>query len=525
MKRNILFVIVLLLAIQHQAQDILWEKTLGGKHAEFLNDAIATPDYGFIVAGSSLSKKAGTTSKTNNGDFDYFIGKIDEHGQLEWSKTYGGAKTDRLQSIYKTYDGGYLLAGTSKSGISGDKTTENIGLSDIWLIKLDINTEIEWQKTLGGIGDDLAVVVLNTQDGGYLIGGSSSSDATKHNDQLINQEVVYKSERSRGNLDYWLVKLKIDGKLEWQKTFGGKYVDELRSVVELPEGGFVIGGVSNSPICKDKDADSKGYNDWWIMQLDKDGNQNWQTNYGTAGDDQLYSIVLTGDNAILVGGNMGEVSKKGNSSADFLLLKLDLDGKQIWKKTFDVGNIDIMTNVVENKDGTFLLSGYVTKGDKKSIGKGDGIEDYIALKINKDGAHSWTKTVGSNKKEVLRHSIETRDGGYVLLGTQIKKSGKKDSNFWIVKLKDEDKEEHIKELIEAMPNPAQEYTTIVLGYDYKDGTVSVIDIAGRLIQQFEIEGNRMIPVNTRNLPFGVYIVHVKTDVQEDNIKILKGVEK
>ncbi len=216
MKRYLKILFIVLVAINSKAQEILWEKTLGGTHAEYLNDAIATPDYGFIVAGSTLSKKAAKDHKKNAGDFDYFIAKLNEHGDLEHSTTFGGSKTDRLQSIYRTHDGGTILVGTSNSPVSGDKTLPCLGQMDIWLIKLGIEGNLQWQKVLGGLGMDKAELVLNTQDGGFLIGGSSASSVYK-NEAQTNKDLIYKSEKSRGNLDYWLVKLKQDGNLAWQK--------------------------------------------------------------------------------------------------------------------------------------------------------------------------------------------------------------------------------------------------------------------------------------------------------------------
>lgn len=520
MKKYISILVLIIVALNIQAQDILWEKTLGGDYAEYLNDAIAMPDYGFLIAGSTLSKKVGKSNKKNVGSFDYFISKLNEYGELEYSTTFGGSKTDRLQSIYRTQDGGTILVGTSNSPISGDKTVPNLGQMDIWLLKLDINGHLEWQKALGGEGIDKAKIVINTQDGGFLIGGSSTSGLYKKIEN--NKDIILKSEKSRGNLDYWLIKLKQNGSIEWQKTLGGEYVDELRSVIELPEGGFIVGGVSNSPQNKDKQTDSKGYNDWWILRLNKDGIQEWQTEYATESDEQLYSIVLTQDNNILVGGTISGLGYKGNQTkSDFFVLKLNLEGEEIWDKTFDVGTHDIMTNLVQNKDGSFLISGYVTTNGK-GMGLKKGVEDYMLIKINQKGEKKWQKSVGSKQKEVLRHSIETRDGGYVLLGTRIKKGGKNNANFWIVKLKDLDKKETVKKLIEAMPNPVKDYTTVVLGYEYKKGTVALYDINGRLISQKEIKGSRMIPVSTQDLSRGVYVVHVKTDVQEDSIKILKA---
>jgi len=73
------------------AQDILWEKSYGGKHADYLFDVIPTPDYGFILAGSSLSKKTGNKTDDNRGDLDYWVWKMDEKGDLDWQKSMGGS--------------------------------------------------------------------------------------------------------------------------------------------------------------------------------------------------------------------------------------------------------------------------------------------------------------------------------------------------------------------------------------------------------------------------------------------------
>lgn len=97
------------------AQDILWEKSYGGKQAEYLFDAQPTPDYGFILAGSSLSKKTGNKTDDGNGDLDYFLWKMDEKGELDWQKSFGGTGADLLQSVKLTPDGGFILAGTSDS--------------------------------------------------------------------------------------------------------------------------------------------------------------------------------------------------------------------------------------------------------------------------------------------------------------------------------------------------------------------------------------------------------------------------
>lgn len=521
MKKNILL-ITILLSTGLFAQDILWERSLGGKHAEILSDAIATPDYGFFIAGSSLSKKV--DKKENAGDYDYLIAKLNEQGKVEYSKSFGGSGTDLLQSIYKSKDGGYLLCGTSDSPISGDKTLPNLGKKDIWLLKLDVYGQISWQKVLGGFAEDKAEIVINTSDGGFLIGGSSASDSYAIKDknfQSYKNDIVCKTGKNRGNLDYWIVKLDAGGKVSWQKTLGGKYVDEIRSIIEVTNGQFVVGGVSNSPMSRDKDDDNKGMNDWWLIGIDENGQVLWQRTYATDGDEQLYSLVLSQDNTFIAGGSISSASgNRNNSKSDFLLVKYDLEGEKIWERRFDFASHDIMTNLVQNKDGSFLLSGYVKPSGKVSKVK-KGINDYVVIKIDQNGEEEWRQSVGTHKKEVLKHSIETRDGGYVLLGTQYTENSHNNADFWAVKLLDTKKEKHEKKAIEAMPNPAVDHTMIVVKEDYHTGSVRIVDFNGRILKQFSIEGSKMFPVNTQNLPIGIYIVHVKTDVQESSVKIIK----
>ena len=176
LKPNLLFGFMLTLISQAYSQDILWEKSYGGKQADFLFDVIPTPDYGFILAGSSVSQKSGNKTEGNRGDLDYWVWKMDEKGDLDWQKTLGGAGQDKLRAIVLTNEGGFLLAGSSESDEGLDKKDKSRGNADFWVIKLNAKGEEEWQKTIGGSGQDELTCVLRTRDGGYILGGSSSSE-------------------------------------------------------------------------------------------------------------------------------------------------------------------------------------------------------------------------------------------------------------------------------------------------------------------------------------------------------------
>ena len=529
---------LLLITTTSNAQDILWEKSYGGKHAEYLFDAQPTADYGFILAGSSISGKTGNKEDANKGDLDYWIWKMDEKGDLDWQKSFGGSGVDLLQSIRLTSDGGYILAGISDSKKGLDKHDDAKGNDDFWIIKLDAKGNELWQKTIGGSGQEKLHSITLTADGGYLLGGSSSSYKSENTSGVA--DLFGKSENTRGNLDYWVVKLKKDGTIEWQKTLGGKYADELKSVTVLENGNYLLGGTSNSPISGDKTEGNLGINDFWLLQLDTTGNVVWQQTIGGEQDDNLFALTATKDGGFIVGGNSNSgtsntKTKGSEKGSDFWVLKFDKDANILWQEVYNYGERDVLTSIIENEDGTCLIGGYaqseantnnallskVKKGDK------DGINDYIALKISAKGEEIWSQTVGSKGEEVMKKLLETRDGGYLLTGTSNGKASK-DKNktiggndFWVVKLKDKTKPEKEKLPIEAFPNPAVTFTNVIIGFDYTKGTANVYDLNGRQLQSYTLDGNRTLPLEMTGYPTGIYIVEIVTNKEKNSIKIIK----
>src|SRR5690606_28821266 len=171
-----------------------------------------------------------------------------------WDLTIGGGEDDRLFSINKTTDGGYILGGISESGISGDKTENKIGFLDYWVVKLDENGFIQWQNTIGGNYLDTLRKVFQTTDGGYIIGGYSSS--------AISGD---KSENVIGSEDYWVVKLNSSGTIEWENTIGGNGEDLLYDIKQTDDNGYILAGTSDSDISFDKTESSKGGKDYWLV--------------------------------------------------------------------------------------------------------------------------------------------------------------------------------------------------------------------------------------------------------------------
>jgi hypothetical protein len=546
--KNHYFFFLLLAPLFMQGQDILWEKSYGGKNADYLFDAQPTADNGFILAGSSLSGKTGNKTAGNNGDLDYWVWKMDANGKLDWQKSLGGSGFDLLQSIKGTQDGGFILAGTSSSNQGLDKLSDSKGLSDFWVVKLDAKGQEQWQQTIGGSGQEDLLTVIPTRDGGYLLGGSSSSaktvisaTTTLKTQSTAKEDLTLKTESTRGSMDYWIVKLDSKGNVAWQKTYGGRYSDLLRSLEQTKDGGFILGGYSNSPQSGDKTAASIGIGDYWVIKTDELGAIEWQNTYGGSGDNQLYVIHQTEDEGYIVGGNTnspGALTVKGGSvqsGSDFWLLRLDTKGEVVWSETYNYGKVDILTSLVENSDHSFLVGGYA-QSERATTAKGliqkeaAGINDYIALKVNAKGEAVWEKIVGSGGEDILRKLINTRDGGYLLAGTSnASSSGDKSTtlgsnDFWVVKLQDQLVPLAVQSSIEAIPNPVSTFTNIIIGYEYQTGTATVVDLAGRTLQQFTIS-SRTVPIDMSMYPEGIYVVNIKTNVQSEGIKVIKKTKK
>jgi hypothetical protein len=528
-----------------QDQQVAYQSALGGNRQEYLFDAIPTSDSGFLIAGSTTSNRTGNMTQVNNGDLDYWVCKMDANNNLIWQKSYGGSNMDLLQSVKATADGGYILAGISSSGKTGDKIHVCQGSTDYWIVKIDSGGAIQWQNTIGGNGQEKLGSIVQTADGGYAIAGSSSSPKSKA-DTNGNIAQNLKKEASRGGLDFWMVKLDAEGHVTWQKTLGGKFQDELKVIQPLANNEYLLGGYSNSSQSGDKNTNTIGLGDYWILKVNATGEIIWQQTLGGTGDDVLVSLIQTHDGGFVIGGNSGqETNGTGNRAAknsnkskanaqgsDFWLVKLDTDGVTDWQETYNFGSKDVLSSMTEGADGKILLGGFA-QSELKDNGKGiriskekEGINDYIALEIDPKGKELWSQAVGSRGDEVLKRVIPTEDGGFLLAGTSNGEKSRDKNNkiggndYWVVKLKNT-KKEKIEKILSAYPNPTMNTTNVSIDFEYERGTATLYDISGRQLQVKELNGEAEIPFSLTNLPQGVYLINVTTNNGTQAVKILK----
>ncbi|MBK9399598.1 MAG: hypothetical protein IPN36_01715 [Bacteroidetes bacterium] len=370
-----------------------WDKNIGSADYDFFGDIIQTSDGGYILGGGSLGDSSRAKTADSKGGEDFWILKIDSVGNILWDKTIGGSGSDRMQEIIEMQDGGFLCAGYSYSGISGDKTEANHGYGDYWILRLDSSANIIWQKTIGSYSNEQVekMVVDNsgniiigdyykssskgyqyiiwkldslgnpiwfknrggldaeylhdlivTSDGGYLCAGSSKSDSSGA-----------KTENCKGEFDYWIVKLGPAGNIQWQRTIGGQGVDMLFSVSQTADGGFICGGYSNSNISGDKTEACIGQNDYWIMKVDSTGTIIWQNTIGGSSEDALSTLVIADDGCIVVGGksyseNSGDKTSPHLGIGDNWILKINTNSNLINGKVFTDINLDTAYTTGEN---------------------------------------------------------------------------------------------------------------------------------------------------------------------------------
>jgi hypothetical protein len=394
-----------------------WERAFGGTNADFASVVKPTSDGGYAVGGYSYSDPSGDKSGASFGNGDFWIVKLDANGNKQWDASFGGSEFDRVTALQQTRDGGYVIGGTTFSGVSGNKSSGNFGNADFWIVKVDANGAKQWDKTFGGSEADELRALQQTSDNGFVIGGVSSSPVSGSKT----------SGRFGGNTpDYWIIKLDANGNAQWDRTFGGAEADELNDLQQTSDGGYILAGHSFSSISGNKSAGTFGTNtsDYWFVKLDAGGNKQWDKSYGGNDSEQLFSAQQTSDGGYILGGSSysgisGNKTCGNNGSHDFWAVKVDGAGNIQWNNAFGGSDADELQSVTQTSDGGYVLGGHsmsTASGSKTSTSSGSESGDYWIVKLDSTGAKQWEQSVrGSFSGEVLRLQ-STRENGFVLAG-------------------------------------------------------------------------------------------------------------
>lgn len=233
----------------------IWDKTIGGDLYETLQTIVEVND-GYILGGTSGSAISGDRTSTHYGHNDFWLVKIDTNGNILWDKSYGGTGSDVLSTLIKTTDGGLILAGSSNSGISGNKTVDSRGENDFWIIKTDINGNKIWEKRFGGSFEDNLLTVNLLSDGSLLLAGNTQSPN--------NGDRTHVLKGTGGYADYWLVKTNSNGNKIWDKNYGSSATDIFSALAPLNDYEVLLLGSTMSSEINDYDKSSPNLGNWLL---------------------------------------------------------------------------------------------------------------------------------------------------------------------------------------------------------------------------------------------------------------------
>ncbi|NOZ73933.1 MAG: hypothetical protein GXO90_00930 [FCB group bacterium] len=353
-----------------------------------------------------------------------------------FQKIFGGSEADYCRSIQLTPDGGYILLGSTDSFGNGS--------SDVWLIKTDSKGNEEWSQTFGGSNRDLGFSVQLTTDGGYIIIGSTKSFGDGHEDS-------------------WLIKTDSNGNEEWNRTFGGGYLDRGYSVQQTADGGYII--IGPTVLFEDTYVIKA-----WLIKTDSEGNEEWNRIFSGSYQDFSGRFVLqTADSGYIITGeefssiynlfviktnaqgneewrkvDYPERSRSGGfqqtsdggyiicgsyglaeyDDIDAWLMKIDSQGNEAWIQNFGGPGYDYSESVHQTTDGGYIMTG--------SYGFEDYTSDVWLIKTDSEGNQEWTQTFGGRSTDDGRSVQQTRDGGYIIAAST-HSYGNGSSNLLLIK--------------------------------------------------------------------------------------------
>jgi hypothetical protein len=358
--------------------DTLWTRTYGGSSEDYGWDVQQTTDGGFIVAGRTRSFGAGAG--------DLWLLKLDADGDTLWTRTSGGGAPDYGFSVGQTSDSGYIVAGYTLSFGAGG--------SDVYLVRTDADGNTLWARTYGGTGTDEGYSTQQTTDGGYIVAGRTTSFGG-------------------GGDDVYLVKTDANGDTLWTRAYGGSSGEGAESVQQTTDGGYIITGRAYS---------SQNMEDIWLLKTDANGDTLWTRTYGGSESDIGFCVQQTTDGGYIITGR----TYSSERYDDVWLLKTDADGDTLWTRTYGGDGGDEGWSVQQTTDG-----GYIVAGATISFGAGD--YDAWLLKTDADGDTLWTRTYGSTDMDWGYSVQQTAEGGYIVAG-YVYSFTTYESDVWLVRV-------------------------------------------------------------------------------------------
>ena len=402
-----------------------WAKAVGGDRTESEAKIVEVRDGGYILVGSFGSNNIIVDGMSLNNDGAMII-KFDSNGTFEWAQTEAISSC----SVSETEDGGFIVGATfTADNITvGDYTLTNAGGFDGILIKYNRDSRIEWATSIGGFKSDEIISVSATSDGGFIAGGRFNSASITLGEYTLTNS---------GSSDAMVIKYDSEGKVEWAKSIEGSDSDSIVSVASTKDGGYIVGGVFNSmsilvdgiELNNHRATTGFKYSDGMIIKFSNNGIAEWAMAVGGGRNDRISSVSEASDGGFIVGGffsgdmTIEDYMLTDDGFGDGMILKFEqvVLGNPTTRSAKTVGGNygDYISSVIETKDGGYIVVGNFDSSNIVVDGiqlNNKGSSDGMIIKYDSNGATEWAKEIGGSKTDRIASVVETEDGGYMVVG-------------------------------------------------------------------------------------------------------------
>jgi len=415
MKNHLISFILLIfsLSVFSQGNFPVWEKDYawGGDRDDYLMDIHQNElDLSIFAAGYSFTSSNQNVTALNKGYSDYWVVKVDSIGSLIYEKSYGADSTDNLSVIVPTSDQGYLLAGSSASGRNGDKSEDSEGGLDYWIVKINKDGNVQWDKTIGGDQDDILTCAIGSESGGFYLGGYSLSGISGN-----------KTQSSYGAEDFWLVKLDSDGEIEWDLTLGGDSTDIMKNMAFGPNG-ILVGGYSISPKSGTKSDNGYGGYDYWLNKVDYYGNFISDKTMGGSQNDFLEEIRIKAHSigywiaGTTYSSSSGTKTSNYFNNGDMWVLRVDTALNVELDRTIGSPNFERCKDMEISPEGSAIIAGWSNGKGGNKVSETKGEQDYWIYKMDTLGGIYWDRSYGGTLGDSLEAIFIKCDRGILAGG-------------------------------------------------------------------------------------------------------------
>jgi len=297
---------------------------------------------------------------------------------------FGSDDIEVGNTVHQCNDGGYVISGSTRSYGNGSH--------DLWLLKLNSEGVLVWDRTFGGSNIDYSNYVIETQDLGFVIVG-------------------YTHSYGNGQHDTYIIKTDPFGIAEWERVAGGSEDDVITEIQEV-EGGYILVGYTYSY--------GNGLSDVYLEKIDNEGNEIWLSTFGGANFDVCNSVQQHDDGSYIL---LGSTKSFGSGDYDIYLLKTDSLGNELWSKTYGSLGLDKGMSIRLTQDG-----GYIVLAETESFGQTREVQ---LLKLFSNGDVEWNKLFGGANYDYGRFTNQTSDGGYIIVGNTLS-FGVGGTDVWLI---------------------------------------------------------------------------------------------